>query len=370
MKKFKKIIYITTISLILSLISVVDAKADTTIIPYKDAYGQQSINIVDLAKAMGAEVTENAGTVEGLWDTSIFIYLNGKGIYIYPDAKFLYINGNIVPLVTETLVDSISGEEFNWPVATAPQKDGEGFLIPMSIMEEYFDIKGTDKGVEVSEKVIDDNKTKNEEISNGDSSNNGESSNGGSTGNSGGSSGSGNSGGSSGSGGSTKPTTPQTGNNGGGNTVPTPKPTPTPTPKPEPTPTPTPAPEPTPAPTPAPAPEPTPTYGMSPSQIESALPGLGMIYDAESSGYGINVYYSSTNGTGIAIGNGLVSITLIQNSSADASIVKQVLNMALPTAGNEVYNMVTKPFNNQTITRDGRQVELQNAVSPTVNIYY
>ncbi|MDV4149954.1 hypothetical protein R0131_03810 [Clostridium sp. AL.422] len=118
-----------------------------------------------------------------------------------------------------------------------------------------------------------------------------------------------------------------------------------------------------------PSPPPIPTYGMSPSEIESRLVDLGMTYDTESSGYGINVYVSSTKETVIAISNN-VKIELYKNNATDDSIVKQVLNMALPTAGNEIYNMVSDTFGNQTIERDGRQVELWNADAPIVTIYY
>ena len=45
--------------------------------------------------------------------------------------------------------------------------------------------------------------------------------------------------------------------------------------------------------------------------------------------------------------------------------------MALPTSGNEVYNIVTKPFDNQTIERDGKTIKLiQRPNIVSIEIFY
>ena len=62
---------------------------------------------------------------------------------------------------------------------------------------------------------------------------------------------------------------------------------------------------------------------------------------------------------------------MYKNSGNDAETIKAILNLALPTSGNEVYNIVTKPFSSQTITRDGKTVELYSGKHMvSISIYY
>ena len=62
---------------------------------------------------------------------------------------------------------------------------------------------------------------------------------------------------------------------------------------------------------------------------------------------------------------------MYKNSGNDAELIKTILNLALPTSGNEVYNIVTSPFSNQTITRDGKTVELTSRKnSAYIKIHY
>lgn len=111
-----------------------------------------------------------------------------------------------------------------------------------------------------------------------------------------------------------------------------------------------------------------PQTNLSPKEIEAKLPGLGMTYDAENSGYGIRVYKS--NGTVVAIDSNSIELGLYKNNTTESNIVKSILNMALPTAGNEIHSMAYKPFSNQTIQRDGKSIEFFNADCPTITIYY
>jgi len=66
-----------------------------------------------------------------------------------------------------------------------------------------------------------------------------------------------------------------------------------------------------------------------------------------------------------------ISLDLHKNSANDADTIKTILNLALPTSGNEVYNIVTKPFSNQTIKRDGKTIELiQRPNIVSIEIFY
>ena len=157
----------------------------TTVIPYKDVNGVQSINIQDLVKSQGGSIIEDNHELYGKGYTYT---INDKVVTVYENGPFIYVDGRLTPLKTEELVDSDTGEKFNFPVAQTPTKDGDGFLIPMTVIEKYTGIKGSDKGieVEVKEEVKEEqkeevNKEENSSSSNESSSNNNTSSNGGAT---------------------------------------------------------------------------------------------------------------------------------------------------------------------------------------------
>ncbi|NLZ35186.1 MAG: hypothetical protein GX889_09855, partial [Clostridiales bacterium] len=192
------------------------------VIPLKDAYeGEKSINIIELAKGLDVKVEKDVSTVKGLWETSFYINLNGKGILIYPESQYLFIDGQTVPYKTKTVTDFTSKIDFKLPIPTTPQKDGEGFLIPINVLEEYVGLKFTDKGYELPKKEEDKVEEEKETATEGQ--NQGETS-GGSQNQ--GSSGTNNSGRNTG-GGTTKPNTPST---DGNTSTPTPQPEPTPQP--------------------------------------------------------------------------------------------------------------------------------------------
>lgn len=341
-KRINGIIAGTLITLTLSLVSVVPAFAGTTI-PYKEAYGQKSVNVVDLAKAMKAEIKQNGKGIE--------IFMNGKGLTVYPDHKYVYVNGNLTPLKTEKVKDYDTGVEFDFPIGETPTKDGEGYLIPMNILETHFGIKGTEEGISVeTPKQVKDETSNGGQNQGGGNSNDGGNSGEGTTPTA-----------PTGEGGTTTPKTPPS----GGGTVPTVPTTPQPVaPTPQPV-APTPKPV-TPTPPPV-APKPS---GLTPQQIEGRLAGLGLSFDANSSGYGINVYSNSTMTVAID-GQNCIELQLWGNTASSAGVTKQILNLALPTAGGEVYNIISKPFSSQTINRDGKNIDLfVGQQSVVVTIYY
>ena len=106
--------------------------------------------------------------------------------------------------------------------------------------------------------------------------------------------------------------------------------------------------------------KPNPQTPKTPKEIEQRLPELGLTL--VNSGYGQTDYMpSSQNFVVSVIGNQRLSLTLYQNNTTDAETIKTILNWALPTSGNEIYNILTKKqFTSQFITRDGKTVELYN----------
>lgn len=159
----KKIKIITTslcLAVGISFLVKANLSANSTI-PYKDSYGTKCINILDLAKTLNGDIEENILNSSGIFENSLYMFFNNKTVVIYPKADYMYIDGEIVPYATEKVLDSISNVEFNFPMKANPVKDGDGYLVPVSIIEEHFNIKGTDKGLENLEEHLSDNNTEN-----------------------------------------------------------------------------------------------------------------------------------------------------------------------------------------------------------------
>lgn len=112
-----------------------------------------------------------------------------------------------------------------------------------------------------------------------------------------------------------------------------------------------------------------PQKSLTPKEIESKLSGLGLTL--VNSGYGQNDYKPNSGSFVVVVFDNMISLDLYKNHQNDAETIKKILNLALPTAGNEVYNIVTKSFNSQTIKRDGKTIELiQRNNSISINISY
>jgi len=112
-----------------------------------------------------------------------------------------------------------------------------------------------------------------------------------------------------------------------------------------------------------------PQKALTPQEVEKKLPDLGL--SLVESGY-TNVYKPSSENFAITVfGNTKLAFDLHQNSANDAGTIKTILNLALPTSGNEVYNIVTKPFDNQTIERDEKTIKLiQRPDIISIEIFY
>lgn len=110
---------------------------------------------------------------------------------------------------------------------------------------------------------------------------------------------------------------------------------------------------------------------LTPKEIETKLTGLGL--SLAESGYGQKNYKSNSGNFVVSIldNNKRISITLYSNTTNDGEIVKTILNLALPTSGNEIYNILNGSFNTQNITRDGKNLSLyKDSYSVTVDINY
>ncbi|MBU3194935.1 hypothetical protein [Clostridium algidicarnis] len=109
--------------------------------------------------------------------------------------------------------------------------------------------------------------------------------------------------------------------------------------------------------------------GLSKSEIEKRLPGLGFSYSESDSGRGIRCYLEGN--MGVAISNTGLTLSISKNSASTMNKTKQILNMALPTSGNEVYGIISAPFNRQTIERDGKKIEMMSdSTGISLKIFY
>ena len=124
------------------------SKAKTITISYKDNNGIKCVNIEELAKAMKSEVKRDKD--------KITITINGKVISFKENDSFIAIDGQVIAMKTESKQIEGSKESFNLPIPQKIVKDGEGYLIPIDILEKYMGIKGTENGVIIE--VKDENK--------------------------------------------------------------------------------------------------------------------------------------------------------------------------------------------------------------------
>lgn len=290
MLNIKKILIATTVSLGIFLTANNVVSADTTL-SYKDVDGVKCVNIVELARLKGEQIS---GVTHEVYGKGYNITFDGKLVTIYEEAPCIFIDGKMTVLKTEVI--SADGLEYNFPVMQTPAKEGDGFLIPMFVVEKNLGIKGSEEGI-VVEKPKEDTNTGNNN-SNSGSNNSGSSNNGSNSGNS--------------------------GNNG--TTTPAPKPDP----KPE---------------------QPKPT-GMAFSTFASKLPSMG--FDD------LGTYWENGSKLGTArADSNQAGFILYQNSSTFNGVIKNCLNMLLPTGGNKVFDIISSPFSNQTLELDGRIVTIE-----------
>lgn len=259
----------------------------------------------------------------------VAIVLLGSGTYVIKNKFDNKISG--VNSSEETVVDNSQIDEEEKKVNT---EDGE----KEEVIKNEDIAEEDEKEVETtgtSEGVIEEKEEKNE-TSNSTSSNNGSYTNNSSTNSATNNNISYNNAGSSNS---------DSSSNNGVSTPPVTTPDPIPTPAPQP-----PTPEPTPEPTQEP--EVSVATGISFADLLGRLPDMGF----DSSGYykenGIRMGRIYLNGSKLTIG-------LEQNGAQFNSVINNCLNLLLPTQGNILYNIVSNPFSNQTLTMDGRTVEIK-----------
>lgn len=295
MVNIKKLLMTIIVSGIIMIIpnNTTIANASTTL-AYKEVDGVKCVNIVELAKLKGEQLSEATHEVYG---KGYNITINGKSVTIYEEAPYIFIDGRITTLKTEVI--SADGLEYNFPVMQKPTKEGDGFLIPMFVVEKGLGIKGTEEGI-VVETPKEDEK---EDTNTGNDNSNSGSNNSGNNGNS--------------------------DNNGNGNNSGNTTPTPKPDPKPE---------------------QPS---GMSFSTFAGKLPGMG--FDGSGNYYENGTYMGTVSADG-----GGAYFALEQNSASFNSVIKNCFNMLLPTKGGQLYSMVSSPFSNQTLKMDGRTVTIKN----------
>lgn len=286
--------------------NVTIANASTTL-SYKEVDGVQCVNIIELAKLKGEQLSEATHEVYG---KGYNITLNGKSVTIYEEAPYIFIDGRITTLKTEVI--SADGLEYNFPVMQKPTKEGNGFLIPMFVVEKSLGIKGSEEGIVVETPKEDEKENTNTGNNNSNSGsnnsgNNGSSNNNGNSGNNGSNSG-------------------NSGNSGNGGTT-------TPEPKPD--------------------PKPEQPSGMSFSTFAGKLSGMG--FDGSGNYYENGTYMGTVSADG-----GGAYFALEQNSASFNSVIKNCFNMLLPTKGGQLYSMVSSPFSNQTLKMDGRTVTIKN----------
>ena len=136
---------------------IIKADVITTTIPYIDDNGVKSVNIEDLARASKGIVEEN--------EDSIDILINDKILSIYPEKGAAFLDGDLIPLKTKTVIDNATGETLEFPICEKITENNGGHLIPVSVVSKSFGIEGEETGyvikTEVKTQDNNDNKTSN-----------------------------------------------------------------------------------------------------------------------------------------------------------------------------------------------------------------
>lgn len=134
---------------------IIKADVITTTIPYVDDNGVKSVNIEDLARASKGTVVEN--------EESIDIVINDAILSIYPEKGAAFLDGDLIPLKTKTVIDNATGETFEFPICEKITENNGGHLIPVSVVSKSFGIEGEETGyvIKTEVKTEKNNKTSN-----------------------------------------------------------------------------------------------------------------------------------------------------------------------------------------------------------------
>lgn len=139
---------------------IIKADVITTTIPYVDDNGVKSVNIEDLARASKGTVVEN--------EESIDIVINDAILSIYPEKGAAFLDGDLIPLKTKTVIDNATGETFEFPICEKITENDGGHLIPVSVVSKSFGIEGEETGYVIKTEVKTEKN--NNKTSNGNSS--------------------------------------------------------------------------------------------------------------------------------------------------------------------------------------------------------
>ena len=134
---------------------IIKADVITTTIPYVDDNGIKYVNIEDLARASKGTVVEN--------EESVDIVINDAILSIYPEKGAAFLDGDLIPLKTKTVIDNATGETFEFPICEKITENDGGHLIPVSVVSKSFGIEGEETGyvIKTEVKTEKNNKTSN-----------------------------------------------------------------------------------------------------------------------------------------------------------------------------------------------------------------
>ena len=112
-----------------------------------------------------------------------------------------------------------------------------------------------------------------------------------------------------------------------------------------------------------------PQKALTPQEIETKLPSLDLSLVIDDY---INVHKvykpTSENFSVHIIENRILGVDILIDNESDADTIKTILNWALPTAGNEVYDILTNQPDPQLIVRDGKVIEFIKYIGGPVGI--
>lgn len=143
-----KNIKIKVISAVLASIFVVASvpeivKAEPKTINYVADGDMRSIDIMEIATALGANVENNNGNIK--------ININGKDVSFNENGSFISIDGQVIALKVEEVEVFNSNDKYKLPIPKKIKNDDGIFLVPVEILNEYLGLEYDDNGVIINE---------------------------------------------------------------------------------------------------------------------------------------------------------------------------------------------------------------------------
>ena len=114
-------------------------KAEPITVNYTNDEGVQSVDIIELASALGENIENTDGNIK--------VNINGKIITFNENGSFIYIDGEVTALEVEEVEIIDSNDKYKLPLPKKIKNDKGLYLISRDIVEDYLGLECNDDGI-------------------------------------------------------------------------------------------------------------------------------------------------------------------------------------------------------------------------------